>query len=607
MKSYDGIVIGAGHAGVEAAFALAKKHHKVALISLDINKVAMMPCNPSIGGPAKGIITREIDALGGMQGILTDQATIQIKMLNESRGPSVRALRAQVDKEKYSLVTKQAIIKNKNIDFIATLAQEIVVNNGQVKGVQTSDGLVRAKIVIVTTGTYMASFVMRGNDIKQAGPAGQKTTTKLSKSIAKLGLKLQRLKTGTPPRVYANSINWNELEKEFLPKPTFNFSHWKKIQIKNKVHCYLGHSSPKTHKIVKKHLHQSSMYSKALVSNGPRYCPSFEDKVIRFSNKNRHQIFYEPETIKQDIIYLQGLSSAMPIEVQKQILKTLPGLKNAKVQKWGYAIEYDAINPKQLRPSLELKNVKNLYFAGQVNGTSGYEEAAAQGLVAGINAALRIEKKNPLFLPRNKAYIGVLIDDLVTKGTKEPYRMLTSRAEYRLLLRNDNADQRLAKIAFEIGMISANDYQIIKTKYNLINEEIARLKTSYLSNKSDLAKKYGIKAGPSLAKVITRPEVNINDVSSFKYINEVSVILRLEGYIKKQEVEAQKMLRLERLKIPLQINYQKVINLASEARQKLEEIRPETIGQAKRISGINPADIQMLMFYLEYKRKQHET
>ena len=607
MKRYDALVIGAGHAGIEAAFAIANKNNKVALVSLNIDKVAMMPCNPSIGGPAKGIITREIDALGGMQGIFADKAMIQIKMLNESRGPAVRALRAQIDKEKYSQVVKKAVINHKNIEFIATIVTELIVENKKIKGVKTKHGAITAEVVILTTGTYMDSIVLRGETRTKAGPEGQKTTSELSKSILNLGLKMQRFKTGTPPRILASSIDWSELQKEILPNPDFNFSYRKKTRISNQVHCYLGYSNEKTHQIIKENLDKSSMYSGQVVGVGPRYCPSFEDKVVRFEDKKRHQLFYEPETMRQDIIYLQGLSSSMPIDIQAKILKTLPGLKNAKVEKWAYAIEYDAIIPTQLQTSLELKSVKNLYFAGQVNGTSGYEEAAAQGLIAGINASLRIENKKPIKIARNKAYIGVLIDDLVTKGTKEPYRMLTSRAEYRLLLRNDNADIRLAEIAYKIKMIDQKYYDSVQVKYKAIDQEIKHLKKTYLSTKNILAKKYNITSGPSLAKVITRPDVNIYDVSKFKYIYEVSVILRLEGYIKKQEIEAKKMLRLEKLKIPQNISYKDVLNLATEARQKLTNVRPETIGQASRISGINPSDVQMLMFHIEFKRRQSEN
>ena len=604
MKRYEALVIGAGHAGVEAAFALANKNHKVALVSLDINKIAMMPCNPSIGGPAKGILTREVDALGGMQGIFADKAMIQIKMLNESRGPAVRALRAQIDKDLYSQLIKEEVIKHPNIDFIESQVDELIINSSKIEGVKLDSGeTLESEVVVLTTGTYMTSEILRGHEKTSGGPDGQKTSNAISESLRVHKIVLQRLKTGTPPRVYSDSIDFSEVEKEELPEPIFNFSNRSGIKIDKQVSCYLTYTNAETHKIIHDNIDKSSMYSGLIKGVGPRYCPSIEDKIVRFADKERHQIFYEPETKKGDVIYVQGFSTSMPIDVQDKMLRTLPGMKNARVQKWAYAIEYDALDPLQLKPSLELKEIEGLFTAGQVNGTSGYEEAASQGLIAGLNAALKLENKEPLVIRRDQGYIGVLIDDLVTKGTREPYRMLTSRAEYRLLLRNDNADNRLSKLGFEKGLLNQEVYEKVVKKYQAIEDEYNRLNTSFVSSNSELAKKYNIISGPSYLQVLARPEVDIHDVSDFEFIYELSVRVRLEGYIKKQETEAKKMYRLEKLKIPTELDYNDVKNLATEAKQKLIKVKPETIGQATRISGINPADIQMLMFYLEHKKK----
>ncbi|WP_322959625.1 tRNA uridine-5-carboxymethylaminomethyl(34) synthesis enzyme MnmG [Mycoplasmopsis felis] len=602
---FPAIVVGGGHAGVEATFALANKGHKVALISFDLNKIAMMPCNPSIGGPAKGIITREIDALGGVQGYFSDLAMIQIKMLNESKGPAVRALRAQIDKEKYSKIIKESLENHPNISLIEGVVEEVLVDeNKKVIGIKLdNEEIIKTDVLVITTGTYMNSRILRGNEIKISGPDNQKTTPKLSLSLQKLGLELQRLKTGTPARVYANSIDFSKVEKENLEDTFLTFSERSNIKLDKQISCYLTYTNEKTHQIIEENINKSAMYSGLIEGIGPRYCPSIEDKVMRFRDKNRHQIFFEPETADGTIIYVNGMSTSMPIEVQDKMLRTIPGLENCQIQKWGYAIEYDALNPLQIKPTLESKLIKNLYTAGQINGTSGYEEAAAQGLIAGINAGLKLENKEPLILLRNDAYIGVLIDDLVTKGTREPYRMLTSRAEYRLLLRNDNPDLRLSKYGYEVGLLTKEQYQKVVDKYNKIYAKIDELSNQYLSSKSDIAKKYNIENGVSLIKVLARPEISASEVlGDFEYKNELTTIVRLDGYIKKQETQAQKMNRLDSLKIPNNIDYSKILNLATEARQKLEQIKPLTIGQASRISGINPSDIQMLMFHLASKK-----
>ncbi|WP_338582704.1 tRNA uridine-5-carboxymethylaminomethyl(34) synthesis enzyme MnmG [Mycoplasmopsis cynos] len=605
-NNFDAIVIGGGHAGVEATFALANMNLKVALISFDLNKLAMMPCNPSIGGPAKGIITREIDALGGMQGYFSDLAMIQIKMLNESKGPAVRALRAQIDKEKYSKIVFQALKDHKYVSLIEDTVEEIITNdNNEFLGLKLEqNNKIYAKVAVLTTGTYMNSRILRGNEITISGPDNQKTTPKLSLSLLKHGLELQRLKTGTPPRVYANSIDFSKVEKEILNANNLNFSTRSNVKLPKQISCYLTYTNEKTHQIIEQNIKKSAMYSGLIEGIGPRYCPSIEDKVMRFRDKNRHQVFFEPETADGEIIYVNGMSTSMPIEIQKLMIKTIPGLENCNVQKWGYAIEYDALNPLQISSSLESKIIKNLFTAGQINGTSGYEEAAAQGLIAGINAGLKLKNQPALILKRNEAYIGVLIDDLVTKGTKEPYRMLTSRAEYRLLLRNDNPDIRLTKYGYQVGLISEKNYQNVVTKYQKIQAKIEELNSEFVSSKSDLAKKYQIENGLAKSKVLARPEVDPVDVlGDFEYKNELTTLIRLDGYIKKQETMAQKMIRLDNLKIPDDIDYDKVDNLATEAKQKLQKIRPNTIGQASRISGINPSDIQMLMFHIATNKK----
>ncbi|WBP83826.1 tRNA uridine-5-carboxymethylaminomethyl(34) synthesis enzyme MnmG [Mycoplasmopsis edwardii] len=605
-RNFEAIVIGGGHAGVEATFALANKGHKVALISFDLSKLAMMPCNPSIGGPAKGIITREIDALGGVQGYFSDLAMIQIKMLNESKGPAVRALRAQIDKEKYSKIINEALAKHENITLIEAVVEEIITDENNVfQGVKLEGGeIINSQVVVITTGTYMNSRILRGSDITISGPDNQKTTPKLSASLQAHGLELQRLKTGTPARVYADSIDFSKVEKEVLDDTALTFSSRSGVKLAEQISCYLTYTNEKTHEIIERNINKSAMYSGLIEGIGPRYCPSVEDKVMRFRDKNRHQIFFEPETADGSIIYVNGMSTSMPIEVQAEMLKTIPGLENARIQKWGYAIEYDALNPLQISDTLESKVIKNLFTAGQINGTSGYEEAAAQGLIAGINAGLKIENKEALVLKRSDAYIGVLIDDLVTKGTKEPYRMLTSRAEYRLLLRNDNPDLRLSKYGHEVGLISDKDHQKVLDKYKMIQDKIDELNITYVSSKSELAKKYGIENGVSMLKVLARPEVEAKDVvGDFEFKNELTTIVRLDGYIRKQETMAQKMAKLDNFKIPEDLDYNLVANIATEAKQKLEKIRPKTIGQASRISGINPADIQMLMFYIASNRK----
>lgn len=605
QNKFDAIVIGGGHAGIEASYALAKRGFYVALITLNKNKLAMLPCNPSIGGSAKGIITREIDTLGGMQGIFADKAMIQIKMLNSSKGPAVWSLRAQIDKDKYCKIILDDILKNKHITLIEDEVEDLIVKDNTCFGVVTkNNGEIYSKVTIMTTGVYMNARILRGENVTYEGPDKEKRSSKLSENLKKYGFEILRLKTGTPCRIYTDSIDFSKVEKEFLEPNELSFSKHSNIKLDSQTCCYLTHSTQETKEIVEKNIKKSSLYSGLIIGIGPRYCPSFEDKIVRFPDKVSHHIFFEPETAKGDIMYINGLSTSMPEDVQDLMIKSIPGLEHAKVQKYGYAIEYDAINPLNLYKSLESKKLNNFFSAGQPNGTSGYEEAAAQGLIAGINAANKLDNMSPLEIARSDGYIGVLIDDIVTKGTNEPYRMLTSRAEYRLILRNDNIDERLFKYAYENKMISKAEYDEVVNKYKLINKKIQELKNEYVSSTSDIGLKYNVVNGSSKLKLLANPEVDPIDVlgKDFPYPNELTIQVRLFGYVKKQQSMAEKMNHLEKLKLSTEIDYYQVPNLAIEAREKLNKIKPTTIGQASRISGINPADIQMLIYWLNNKK-----
>lgn len=620
---YEVVVVGGGHAGCEACLATARKGHRTVLVTGNFKNVGDMPCNPSIGGPAKGIFVREIDALGGEMAKVIDSSSLQMKLLNTKKGPAVQALRAQADKITYPKMMQEAIQKQENLDVIESLVENLIVEDQKVCGVVLEDGRkIRSKIVILTTGTYLKACILVGSEKTSSGPHGERPSHFLSDHLKELGFRIQRLKTGTPPRIERSSIDFSKasLEPGDSVLHTFSFDEEPKYKVEDQLPCYLIYTNQKTHDIIKAHLNESSMYGGYVSGVGPRYCPSIEDKVVRFADKERHQLFLEPESRYFDDIYIQGFSTSMPHSVQEEMVHSLEGLEHAKILRYAYAIEYDAIDPLQLQPSLETKLIEGLFTAGQINGTSGYEEAAAQGLMAGINASLKLEGKAPLILKRNEAYIGVLIDDLVTKGTKEPYRMLTSRAEYRLLLRHDNADLRLRDYGYQVGLIDEERYQKFLTKKKNIDECIQLLKDTkvtptkenneYLASLSSAP----ILDGVSLLNLLKRPEIKIVDLKHFinfpyseDILEQVEITVKYEGYINKELKEANRMMSLENILIPSDIDYQKIVNIASEARQKLELVRPISIGQASRISGVNPADIAVLTVYLKKLHKGTES
>ena len=621
---YEIIVVGGGHAGCEAAYASAKKGHKTLLITSNIKNIADMPCNPHIGGSAKGIVVREIDALGGIMGKIADKTHLQIKMLNSAKGPAVQSLRAQGDKVAYPKEMLKTLKSLKTLKIKEAMVEDLIVKDNEVMGIILEDGTkIESKIVILTTGTYLKADILVGNTRTRQGPHGEKPSNFLSDKLKEYGFEIKRLKTGTPRRIDKKTIDFSKTKIEpgdnkYL---TFSFDLKPQYKIENQIPCHLTYTTKETHQIIMDNLNKSSMYGALddIEGIGPRYCPSIEDKVVRFKDKERHQLFIEPESKYYDDMYLQGFSTSMPPEIQEKMVHSLPGLEKAKIIKYGYAIEYDAIYPTQLKSSLETKILDNLFTAGQINGTSGYEEAACQGLIAGINASLKLEKKKPLVLKRNEAYIGVLIDDLITKGIRDPYRLLTSRAEFRLLLRSDNADLRLRKYGYEVGLIDQNQMnKLIKKEEEIekIKKYAKEKKIKITENNKKIFEDNGIDVPSStmtIEQLLKRPEINIEflekiiEIPFEKEIKEqLEIHLKYEGYINKAYKEAEKLLKLEKKQIPKDIDYNKIKNIASEARQKLNEIKPETIAQAIRISGVNPTDISILSVYLKKEYNKDE-
>lgn len=619
---YDVIVVGGGHAGIEASHIAAKMGKKTLLITGNIKNIGDMPCNPSIGGTAKGIIVREVDALGGLMGRIADVSHIQIKMLNNSKGPAVRSLRAQADKVTYPKNMQEYLMKMPNLTIKESLVEDLIIENNIVKGIITENNeKIEGKTVVLTTGTYLCGNILVGSKNTPGGPHGERRSNYLSTKLKEYGLKIIRLKTGTPQRIKKDSIDFSVMSEEHGDSTYWTFSNdfGPNYKIEDQKSCYLLYTNEVTHQIIRENLSKSAMYGGYATGVGPRYCPSIEDKIVRFADKERHQLFLEPESLYYDDWYLQGFSTSMPEDVQEKMVHSLHGLENAVITKYAYAIEYDAIDPLQIKPSLENKVLENLFTAGQINGTSGYEEAAGQGIIAGINAVLKVDNKEPLILKRSDAYIGVLIDDLVTKGTIEPYRMLTSRAEFRIILRHDNADLRLRHYAHDIGTINEEQYNRLIDKEEKIKELTKYLQENTLHLSEDVIKVFESNninvplTGLNYYDLLKRPEITMKFIENFieiNYLNEVKeqveINAKYDGYIKKAYKEVEKLSRLEEKQIPEDIDYKKVINLASEARQKLEKIRPKTIAQASRISGVNPVDISVLTIYLKKEYGKNE-
>lgn len=622
-EEYDGVVIGAGHAGCEAALAMARLSLKTLLFTVSVDSIAMMPCNPNIGGTSKGHLVREVDALGGEMGKNIDRTFIQSKMLNQSKGPAVHSLRAQADKKNYSQAMREVLEKTENITIKQGEVVDLLVENNILCGVKTATGAIyHCKVCVICTGTYLNARCITGDVSTNTGPNGLQSANFLSDSLKNLGLKMKRFKTGTPARMDGNTIDYSKMEPQYGDEEIVPFSFTNKPEDleREQVKCWLTYTNEKTHEIIRENLDRSPLYSGFIQGTGPRYCPSIEDKVMRFADKNRHQVFIEPEGLYTNEMYVGGMSSSLPEDVQWKMYRTVPGLEHVQIVRNAYAIEYDCLDSLELLPSLELKKVKGLFSAGQSNGSSGYEEAAAQGLLAGINAARKIQGKEPVIIDRSQGYVGVLIDDLVTKGTNEPYRMMTSRAEYRLLLRQDNADERLTELGYQVGLINEERYQSFLEKYKRIDEEISRIKKTFVSNSEEvqaLLEKYDstpLASGISLADLIKRPELSYEKLApvdidrpvlSEDVKEEVNINLKYEGYIKRQVKQVEQFHKLEKKKIPADLDYSAVGSLRLEAIQKLTDVQPESVGQAARISGVSPSDISVLLVYLEqYKNRE---
>lgn len=612
MREFDIIVIGGGHAGIEAALASARLGKKTLLLTLSIDNIGKMPCNPSVGGPAKGIVVREIDALGGQMPVTADRTALQFKMLNSAKGPGVRALRVQSDKIAYAKMMRDVCLHCENLTVKEAMATELCTENQRVSGVRLKDGsFISSEIVILTTGTYMAGVNMISDEVKKGGPDLEETTEDLSASLRDKGLRTFRLKTGTPPRVLTKSIDFSRTKYEPGTDAFLRFSETTEsiLPFSEQVPCYMTYTTSETHEIILNNLHRSSMYSGVVKGVGPRYCPSIEDKLVRFKDKPRHLLFLEPESLSMDTTYVQGFSTSLPRDVQEAMIRTLPGFEHCEIKKYAYAIEYDAIDPVQMKPSYESKIIKNLFMAGQVNGTSGYEEAAGQGIMAGINACRRLDNKPPVVFQRDEAYIGVLTDDLTTKGTKEPYRLLTSRAEYRLLLRHDNAEQRLIRTGHEVGLISDRRYEAFLKKEEKLEETITLMENTLFHPDDPQIRDYlsacgydtDSHTGINGKDLIKRPKIRTEDLMRYlgqeddpELYAKCDIEIKYEGYIAKARREAEKLKSLESIPLGTEFNYDEVDNLSIEGRQKLMEYKPETMGQASRISGVNPADIAVL-------------